>query len=147
MIPHQQLFKHDPDNGIFGDCWRTCVASILNLSPEAVPHVHTPDHELFKASMKSFLASRGLAIVAFAFDCDLDVVQRLMRNLNPGVHYMLMGQSGRGEWNHIVVCKDGEIVHDTSGSGIVGPCVDAGDGRHFWIEVIAQLSPDPSVAQ
>lgn len=23
MIPHKRLFKHDPENGVYGDCQRT----------------------------------------------------------------------------------------------------------------------------
>ena len=33
-----QEFRHDPDNGVIGDCWRTCIASVLGLERSRVPH-------------------------------------------------------------------------------------------------------------
>ena len=38
MTPHNQLIKHDPENGMYGDCQRTCIAVILDLHPSEVPH-------------------------------------------------------------------------------------------------------------
>lgn len=33
-----QLLLHDPEEGIFGDCWRTCVGNLVGAHPAGVPH-------------------------------------------------------------------------------------------------------------
>lgn len=38
MKPVRQLYRHDPANGVYGDCWRACIASVLELPIEDVPH-------------------------------------------------------------------------------------------------------------
>ena len=38
MKPVKQLFHHDPANGVWGDCFRAVIASVLSLPVEAVPH-------------------------------------------------------------------------------------------------------------
>jgi hypothetical protein len=40
MTPHKQRFRHDPANGIYGDCWRTAIACLLDIQPEEIPHEH-----------------------------------------------------------------------------------------------------------
>ena len=45
MIFHSQLIKHDPDNGQWGDCFRTCIACIFNVhNVTDVPHFGTMGH-------------------------------------------------------------------------------------------------------
>ena len=36
MTPQNQLHKHDPANGVYGDCGRTAIACLLDLHPS--PH-------------------------------------------------------------------------------------------------------------
>lgn len=38
MQYHKQLNKRDPENGVFGDCYRTAVACILDKHPSEVIH-------------------------------------------------------------------------------------------------------------
>ena len=38
MTPHKQLLLHDPDNGVYGDCYRTALGCLLDMPPEQVPH-------------------------------------------------------------------------------------------------------------
>ena len=38
MTPYKQLNHHDPDNGIIGDCYRTAIACLLDLPPDALPN-------------------------------------------------------------------------------------------------------------
>lgn len=40
MTPYKQLYGHNPDQGIFGDCFRTALGCLLNLPPEKVPHFY-----------------------------------------------------------------------------------------------------------
>jgi len=36
--PVKQTIIHNPDNGMYGDCFRACVASLLEKPIEKVPH-------------------------------------------------------------------------------------------------------------
>jgi hypothetical protein len=130
--PHQQLFRHDPDNGIYGDCWRTVIACLLHLPPEQVPHVcNGPDDGQADARMQSWLADRGLALIGVNFngDCDLDHILKVGASYSAGMHWMLTGKSRTGV-NHVVICRGDRIIHDTSidQSGIIAPALSG-----FWL--------------
>lgn len=66
MIPRDMLCKHDPPRSQ-GDCWRACIASILELPTAHVPHFldncEVGDQEQARAAYRRFsdwLARRGL---------------------------------------------------------------------------------------
>jgi hypothetical protein len=138
MTPRKQTFKHDPANGVFGDCVRTCIAAILDKEQDEVPHFlwDNPSAEVFNRRIDTFLALNGLArfVVTFPGNVELPAVLDYMKNMNPGIYISLAGQSSLG-CNHIVVTIDGEIVMDPSGNGIVGPR----DDGIWWIEVYVPL--------
>lgn len=131
MTPHHQLIKHDPENGHYGDCQRTCVAAILNLHPSDVPHFcddpnarrGTP--QWWETRQAAWLAERGLACatVAYPGDAMLDDVLTWTSRQSPTVPMILLGRSAIGT-NHVVVVLNGEIVCDPSGNGIVGPSLE-----------------------
>lgn len=131
MIPHAQLIKHDPDNGDYGDCQRTCIAVILDLHPSEVPHFcdnpiarkGTPDWWAERQAV--WLNDRGLscATVAYSGEVSLEDVMSWTSRQNPDVPMILLGQSSIGS-NHVVVVLNGEIVCDPSGNGIVGPSIE-----------------------
>lgn len=129
MTPHKQLFLHDPDNHIYGDCWRTCIACLLNIKPEQVPHFYTKemqDAEQVQTKMNEWLnAGYGLKTVDIPFLGDsLEDVQQCFKVRNDGVHYILTGKSKNSNVNHCVICRNGEIIHDPAidDSGIAAPC-------------------------
>lgn len=134
MTPQKQLFRHDPENGVYGDCYRTAIACLLDLKPEEVPHVHEHNGALDMGAqtkmMNDWLEGRGLTEISVAFTGDFEGVTKCMAVWNPGLHYLLTGTSRTG-CNHVVICKDTEIVWDPSlnDSGIVGPA----DDGYFWI--------------
>lgn len=141
MTPHKQLFRHEPDKGVWGDCFRTTIACLLDLAPEDVPHFcdNGVQQDVATSEARVWMAAMGLAFVDVPFggQDDVGAVLSFMGSANPGLHYILTGQSRTG-CAHAVVCKDGKIVHDPSltESGIVGPCeVD----RVFWVSFIAKL--------
>lgn len=140
IIKHTQLFRHDPDNGVYGDCWRTTVACLLRLPVEDVPHVcDGPDNGKSSERMRAYLESQGCALIQVPFSGDLSLQQILEYVGAPSVsgdlHWCLMGTSRTG-CNHVVVCKGAEIIHDPSitQSGIIGP---ASDGL-WWVEWVVQ---------
>ena len=123
MTPYKQLNCHDPDNGVWGDCYRTAVGCLLDLPPSALPHVldrgeWTPD------VMRGYLRERGLYLVEVPYEAEsVGGVLEMVNSWNPECpHWLLSGASSTGV-DHVVVCKGAEIVHDPSlnDSGILGP--------------------------
>lgn len=138
MTPHKQMFRHEPASGIFGDCWRTAIACILDLHPTEVPHIS--DRELpsaeFNRRTNEYLATQGMIKIEWAHPCgeaheeSLRILFNNMLIINPGIYYILSGRSRTG-CNHAVVALGDKIVHDPSldDAGIVGPC----DDGFYWI--------------
>lgn len=140
MKPSKQLFRHNPAEGTWGDCYRTAVACLLDLATADVPHVYDQgvDGETGTAAMNAFLAGRGLVPVTVIYDGDADLQQVLTarEHYTPGIPYMLIGQSGNNV-DHVVIACDGRIIWDPSldDSGIIGPSSDG----HWWIEYLGAL--------
>ena len=132
MTPYQQLYRHDPDNGVYGDCLRTVVGCLLDLMPKTVPHfVESRD---WYTHLQEWLNERGLFMFSVPFAGKLQDVLRTVGLHNPGVYCILVGTS-KNNLSHCVIIKDGQIVHDPSidQSGIVGP----GEDGYYQIEVLA----------
>lgn len=140
MRPQKQAFKHDPKNGVFGDCYRTSIAALLDLDRDQVPHFmdgcDTADDCKQKRTYQDvddWFRARGLTRIVVIFNADLVDVLNSIKHCNPGLAFLLTGQSSNGT-NHVVVCRDGQIVCDPAldDSGIIGPC----DDGYFWVEFI-----------
>lgn len=103
---------HKPPDSI-GDCFRCCIASILELPPEEVPHVY--DGEGFtdetgaigKQRLLEWLAPRGL----FFFEVEFEVEHLKNWREAMACHHTMSGYSPRGH-RHAVVGFGGEVVHD-----------------------------------
>lgn len=141
MKYHKQAFLHDPASGVFGDCYRTTLACLLDLERDEVPHFATSmDPQEWEQTVQpkfdAWLAERGLIELAVPFTGDLSGVLAMQSGLAGGVACMLTGTSLTG-CNHVVIVKGGRIEHDPSinGSGIVGP-TDAG---YFWLTWLIPL--------
>lgn len=131
MTPHKQLLKHEPDKGIMGDCYRTAVACLLDLPPDDVPHFYAnenkSDPEVRKELQNWLVKEHRLGIAAVYFNCQLSIteVMEFVGRWNPGLYYLFSGGSERDTF-HVVVCRDGKMVHDPhpSGAGLIGPFQD-----------------------
>ena len=130
----KQLFRHRPDDGLYGDCFRTAIACVLDLQPDEVPHfAHGlgPKSEEMWDRAQAWLRERDLWLIAIVYPGELDLGEVLMtiKNTNPGLLYLLCGKSANGV-NHSVVCFEDEIIHDPSqdDSGIVAPT-----GEGYWV--------------
>ncbi len=150
MKPVKQRNKHNPDRGVFGDCHRAAIASILELDYDEVPHFADggPDGEEFNRRVIEFLKVKKLTPVHVIYPGEslggnLADILTCLKSHNPGVHFLLGGTSRTGV-DHTVVCCDGAIVHDPSknASGIVGPC----DDGHYWVTYLAAILPAPKTA-
>jgi len=146
MRPQKQLNRHDPANGVYGDCHRTAIACVLDLDACDVPHfmdgtsgVGAADdaHDLAEA----WLNERGLCTINVLFPSSLtiDEIMMTVAHCNPRSNpvFILCGTSKTG-CNHSVVCCDGDIVCDPSlnDSGIVGPC----DDGYYWLTFFGALA-------
>jgi hypothetical protein len=147
MIPRTQLFRHDPDHGVLGDCYRAVIASILNLELKAVPHfgaeaTAAPTWD-FQRRVDEFLAARGLVEIRmnFAAPDGLGPLLQVISAGCPGVCFILSGVANNG-FGHAVVSCDGEIIHDSNPAkvGIAGPYPGYGFGVTFIGAAIAKRS-------
>jgi len=142
MIPNitfeKQQFRHSPDEGIYGDCWRTAVACLLGLSRDEVPHVHAGDHRLSE-NIATFLNERGLHVIKVGIPGHLSVEKALnMPTYWSDQPCMFVGESRTGV-NHVVIVHGGQIIHDPSltDAGIIGPTID--DDPLYIAEWIVQF--------
>ncbi|MCW5697896.1 MAG: hypothetical protein KIS96_14345 [Bauldia sp.] len=137
MLYHKQLFRHRPDEGIFGDCYRTAVACILDMPPQLVPHEHrvmTGDEQM--ALIDAFLSPLNIVRIAVPFQiAELKQALAVANWMTKGLPYVFTGTSANGT-HHCVVGRQDRIIHDPAqdDSGIVGPT----DDGHFWIELLVQ---------
>ncbi len=138
IVPQKQANRHRPEEGVFGDCHRTCIAMILGLERDEVPHfLHDdPGADVFRQRVGEWLGARGKFELFMIWDgtTPLEDVLRTVDHLNPGVPFILGGESRTGV-NHSVVCQHGEIVGDPSltDAGIVAPTQPDG---HWWVTFI-----------
>lgn len=139
MTPRPQLIAHDPESGAYGDCYRTCLATILDLPSEAVPHFYREENwerpAVAEQEARDWLGGRGLGSACFAYagdSMDLATLLAITAGYAPGVPMILSGRSELG-CNHAVVIMSGTIVCDPSGNGIVGPM----DCDQWQVEVLA----------
>jgi hypothetical protein len=119
MIPVMQLNRHDPKNGVIGDCFRACICSLLEIEdiwnvPNFVKDPEWPNQ------LYEYLKSRGYTLW-------------WSERHKPPKHveyYIVQGVSPRGV-NHSVIFKDGKMVHDPhpDGGGIQEPYT-----AYLWLE-------------
>ena len=104
MIPVDMQILHDPENGQYGDCQRACIASLLNINTDDVPHFHegTDDEKIFDSRLNEFLCSKGLFHLETTF---FDLSKK------PDCYHMIYGKTERDTW-HAVIGFNGEVIHD-----------------------------------
>ena len=115
MTPCRQLIRHDPANGQFGDCARSCVAALLDKDPLEVPHFGEGcrgdvDADVFDNRIADYLRTEGLAHVVFAVAGTPKETMEMMAQSNSGVFYMLGCTSPTA--HHYVVCRGNKLVCD-----------------------------------
>jgi hypothetical protein len=136
MRPQKQLFRHDPANGVYGDCHRTAIAIVLDMDAADAPHFmdkcpdNSPAPEATEA-VERWLNDRGITQINVLYPNALspaDVIQSVSV-MNPGLAWILGGKSRTGV-NHSVVIKDGDMYDPSlTDAGIIGPC----DDGYYWV--------------
>ena len=150
MKPIYMQERHDPGNGKFGDCFRACIASILEQDIEYVPHVMADmkkDYHDCIDEMRLWLATQGYGFLDFPVKnpggelLDIKCILDAYSIYGKGLYYILSGCSSSshdGAYNHSVVCLENNVVHDPSTRekgrvNISGPCKNS---DAFWISII-----------
>lgn len=130
-----QEFMHDAADGTVGDCFRACIATILGLPREDVPHfvklgtaddgtdIRDDDGQPRWANLtQAWLAERGLTFYYWDIGEAAPAANRIEQSAYP--HIILSGPSPRGPFPHAIVGDNetGEPVHDPhpSRDGILG---------------------------
>lgn len=125
MTPTFCQIRHDPPNDQWGDCLRACIATVLDLPHDDVPHFadHGRNSDAAFKLMRTWAKQRGLAPYLAAYPAtSLSELLDMQRTLNPDSVYVLFGGTSDGT-DHCVVCRGGEVVHNPAwyGSSLVGP--------------------------
>jgi hypothetical protein len=109
MTPLKQTIFSDEKKGTVGNCLQTCVASLLDLPIESVPHFSWYMSDWFR-KLYMFLEEKGYSVKMLSVKTNPD-----WRSEFKGLDgYIIMGGgSPRGVWNgHAVIYKDGEPFFD-----------------------------------
>lgn len=137
MIKQKQANLHKPEEGIYGDCYRTAIACLLDLDRDDVPNwaeESKMDKDIFWALQNKWLAEQRLAMFSVGFNFEsLKAFQEYMQEYYPTLYYILDGTSKNGT-NHSVIGLGGSIHWDPAidNSGIIGPM----DDGNFWVSVL-----------
>lgn len=128
MIPVYQTIMHDPDNGQYGDCFRACIASLMELPIKEVPHfMHCNSPEEAKDDTEAmiklwkWLKPQGLGFFVYTAATAPEHLHAwqdyFLLKLNPDTHHIISGYTARNTF-HSVIGKGGHMVHDPYPSGI-----------------------------
>lgn len=119
------------NEGVHADCVRACVCSILEMTPDEVPHFFNgADAEQAHSQMREWLARLGYAAAYVVLPGDMSFEQVMSYQVDYyGSREALLFASNRSG-NHCVITQNGKIAHDPAWikSEIIGP-VEAG----IWI--------------
>jgi hypothetical protein len=145
--------------GEFGDCWRACIASILDLTADDVPNFfHIADrragdgpecNKLAYDLAREWLAERGLGIfrVWVTGEWSLEKVLDQYGTFSPEVPFIVHGTPAgvaQGEEAHAVLALGRKLLHDPSGAGIGSPCLctcKPDCPGLWWLDVISFAVP------
>lgn len=120
MTPlHQTEFYNPEVEKARGNCWQTAIASVLDLPLDAVPHFVDVDERFGTENWffytYNWLHARGWHI------------ERIATHIYTNEYYLVSGPSPRGNFWHVVIYRNGKMVHDPhpDGTGILSEeCFD-----------------------
>lgn len=131
--------------GEHGDCWRACIATILNMPSAEVPNFAAQVGDEMWRATRDWLDERGLALFEMACSADytFENLVKWRSEDSRDVPVIVVGAPrGVDDDAHAVIAMNGKIVHDPSGAGISGPApCSCGDpsctDKKWWLFVIA----------
>jgi len=110
MRPNFQRYPyHDPARGVYGDCLRTCIASLLDLATDDVPHVLHDDSDEWMVRLNRWLAPFKRAYLVFGVDDQAqwrqmmalqgqDLYHLITVRTASGTCHQIIGRNGRPCW-------------------------------------------------
>lgn len=133
MKPVNCTVKDDPANGSYGDCVRACVASILEMESEQVPHFyHDGDGEAGFERMRFWLADRGRIPAYYPLGSEFSIETVCWSfGIYGNADALLFCQSG-GTDHCVVINKEG-VQHNPS--WYKAP-IDGPHSSGMWIVII-----------
>ena len=120
-----QSIMHDPENGKWGNCQSACIATLLGVAIEEVPHKNKEiTGEQQDKMFNEYLAQYGLMLMRINLDPDFYNWNQQYVGVGD-VYHLIFGKSERGTY-HSVVGKNGEVFHDPhpSKAGLLPPSDD-----------------------
>ncbi len=113
MIKQNQEFPHDPDNGVYGDCFRAVLASLLEKDISEVPHFlyDNCNSETFNSRVSEYLGSLGLFYMSVPA-YDIKSWKESCGITEPIFHEICDISPRFSDTFHATVGCDGEVIHD-----------------------------------
>lgn len=145
MRPQLQRYR-DRFDGHFGDCHRTCIAMLLNMDRDDVPHfmedcppgegAESPASIAAQQAEFDWLEQHGIAPVYIPFmpDMSLDVLTEQMGRFARNAP-VILGCSVGGVVNHSVVLYEGKIHDPLLRDGDEPPAYQPAIEGYWWITV------------
>lgn len=107
---NKQTILSNPENGIIGNCFQTCVANLLGIDINDVPHFYNLKNPLIE--FYKWLDENGYKSIEF-------------RNINCSHwfqseywgYHIISGPSPRGKTYHAVIGLNGDIFFDVHPDG------------------------------
>lgn len=122
MKPVYQTKQHNPPSEN-GNCFRACVASILEIDIDVIPHFEDMDGDVWFKALTDWANTLNYIVYCQSFYrnsnhsdqtrislknlMDLVEIGKLSKN-----YCVITGKSPRGDWDHCVVGLNGCVVFD-----------------------------------
>jgi hypothetical protein len=141
MIYRKQLSHHDPDSGIIGDCFRTCIGCLLDLEPQDVPHWSqefwdnsnlVPKVE--QLAILEWLERQGYTLLQLpCMGENFKILAQQIEHISGNLLYIVSG-TGTSGGEHVVIYKGSEMLWDPSptGGGLTGPGIQG----VYWLSFL-----------
>jgi len=138
MIEFKQLNFHRPEEGLIGDCFRTCIGCLLDMPPESVPHFTELGDWKADTSLETqrllnvWLEQFNLRYIEYPLEATEETLQIYLRHYFPDMYVHVGCSSKHG--GHSVIRKNEDYIWDPSkdNSGCVGPMKDG----YYWIGLL-----------
>lgn len=97
----QRFPSNDPARGVYGDCMRTCIASLMDLSTEEVPHFLEDNSDAWLAQLNRWLAPRKQAYLLLPVP-DASVLPEFFAQQGQDLFHLMTIRIGSGTFHQIV---------------------------------------------
>jgi hypothetical protein len=116
MNPQYQEFPtHNPDEGIYGDCFRAALASALGQPISETPHFFRDNYvdlNKINQSIDKYLAKKGLILIWLDYLSAIKEIESMSpSSMMGGFYHLVQGMDFDGD-GHACVGFNGRLVHD-----------------------------------